>query len=220
MKAIIVAAGRGTRMKHLTEMMPKPMLVLNGKNLIEHKLDILPEEITDVVIVVGYQGEKIKNYFGNSYRGKSIIYTEEPALRGTGYAVHTARDILSGERFLYMMGDDIYHADDVKEALKHEWAMAVAKKKGPASGGRIVLNSDDTVKEIIEGTHEGDDILLNIGLFVAGKDFFKYDLVQLPGRNEFGFPQQFAQAAKDFPVKVIVSRGWRPITSPEDLIEE
>ena len=54
MKAIILAAGRGTRMGNLTEEIPKPMLLYKGKNLIEYKIDILPEEINEVLIVVGY----------------------------------------------------------------------------------------------------------------------------------------------------------------------
>ncbi len=217
MKAIIVAAGRGTRMKHLTETLPKPMLVAGGRNLIEHKLDILPPEISEVVITVGYLGDKIKGYFGTSYKGKTIRYVEEPTLQGTGYSVYASKELLGNSRFLYMMGDDVYHKDDVEEALRHPWAMVVAKKQGPVSGGRVYLNADGTVKDIVEGTHEGDDILLNIGLFVVGKEIFNYEMIKLPGRSEYGFPQQFARAAKDFPVKVVVSRGWYPISSPEDL---
>ena len=218
MKAIIVAAGRGTRMKHLTESIPKPMLVVSGKNLIEHKLDILPSDIDEVVIVVGYHGDKIKSYFGNEYKGRKITYVDESTLQGTGYAVNASKEHLKDGRFLYMMGDDLYHKDDVEEALKHPWAMVVAEKTGPAAGGRVFLNEDGTVKEIVEGTHQDSEVLVNIGLFVVGKEFFNFEMVKLPGRNEFGFPQQFANAAKEFPVKVVVSKGWKPITSPEDLI--
>ncbi|MSR71489.1 MAG: nucleotidyltransferase family protein [Candidatus Taylorbacteria bacterium] len=217
MKAIIVAAGKGTRMKHLTEKVPKPMLVVAGKNLIEHKLDALPFSIKNIVITVGYLGEKIKEYFGDNYGDKSITYIEELTLQGTGYSVHVSRDHLKDERFLYMMGDDIYHKDDIDEALKYPWAMVVARKNGPVSGGRVFLNDDGTVKNIVEGTHEGEEILLNIGLFVVGKEIFNYELSKLPGRSEYGFPQQFAQAAKDFPVKVIISKGWHALSSPEDL---
>ena len=218
MKAIIVAAGRGTRMRHLTEKLPKPMLVVAGKNLIEHKLDILPPEIDEVVIVVGYQGEVIKSYFGNSYKGRKITYVEEPTLQGTGYAVYSSKEHLKDGRFLYMMGDDLYHKEDLAEALSHPWSMVVIKKQSPHAGGRVHLNADGTVREIVEGTHDDGELLINIGLFVAGKEFFNYDLVKLPGRNEYGFPQQFALAAKDFPVNVVISKGWKPITSPEDLV--
>src|SRR3990167_2487489 len=98
MQAIILAAGRGKRMNHLTDDLPKPLLRVGGKNLIEHKLDMLPAEIDEVVIVVGYFRGKIKDYFGNSYGGRKIKYIEQGELLGTGFALFLAKPFLK-DRF-------------------------------------------------------------------------------------------------------------------------
>ena len=74
MQAIILAAGRGTRMGELTKETPKPMLKIKNKPILEYKLNALPEEITEVIFVIGYLGDAIKNYFGDFYNGRKIRY--------------------------------------------------------------------------------------------------------------------------------------------------
>ncbi|KKQ79283.1 MAG: hypothetical protein UT03_C0063G0001, partial [Candidatus Moranbacteria bacterium GW2011_GWD2_38_7] len=64
MQIVILAAGRGTRMKDLTDNVPKPMLQINGKPILAYKLEALPEEIDEVIFVVGYFGNQIQQYFG------------------------------------------------------------------------------------------------------------------------------------------------------------
>ena len=80
MQLVILAAGRGKRMKTLTENMPKPMLTVLGNDLLEHKISILPKEIDEVIIVIGYLGEKIKKHFGTNFKGKKISYVEQKEL--------------------------------------------------------------------------------------------------------------------------------------------
>lgn len=72
MKIVILAAGKGARMNDLTNMTPKPLLKYEGKNLLEHKLDALPENITEIIFVIGYLGDQIKEYFKDSYKGTPI----------------------------------------------------------------------------------------------------------------------------------------------------
>src|SRR3989344_7669374 len=112
MQAVILAAGRGKRMNHLTSGTPKPLIRVAGKNLIEHKLDILPSEIDEVIIVVGYLGDQIEDDFGDFYGDKKIIYVDQGDLNGTAGALWQAKPLL-GERFIVMMGDDIYGRDEI-----------------------------------------------------------------------------------------------------------
>ncbi len=77
MQAVILAAGRGTRMGALTEHTPKPMLLVNGRPVLEYIFDSLPEEIDEVIIVVGYLGSVIQKHFGGFYKGKKILYVEQ-----------------------------------------------------------------------------------------------------------------------------------------------
>jgi len=69
MQCVILVAGRGTRMGKLTDSCPKPMLPIKGKPKLVYTLENLPEEIDEVILVIGYLGEQIRNFFGDEYNG-------------------------------------------------------------------------------------------------------------------------------------------------------
>ena len=87
MKAVILAAGRGTRLNQITENTPKPLIKINEKTLLEYKLEILPREVDEVVIIIGYKKEKIIDLLGDKYDNKKITYVEQKKLLGTGHAL-------------------------------------------------------------------------------------------------------------------------------------
>jgi len=210
MQAVFLAAGRGTRLRPLTYHVPKPMIRVAGKNLIEHNIDKLPEEIDEIVFVVGHLAEQIMNHFGDEYRGKKIKYVKQNKLLGTGHAIHTCRDILR-DRFLVMMGDDVYDKEDIKRCVSHEQCILTQEVSGKFSGGRILLNSNGTLEGILEGIHNRSKSLANVGLYVIKKEFFDYDLVKLNDKDEYGLPQTLVQMAKDFPVKIEKANFWLSI---------
>ena len=74
MQAIILAAGRGTRLNYLTENCPKPLIKINGKPILEYTLSSLPSQINEIIIIIGYLGEKIRKTFGNKFRNINIKY--------------------------------------------------------------------------------------------------------------------------------------------------
>src|SRR3989344_3161993 len=150
MQAVILAAGKGTRMGDLTNGTPKPLLKVLGKTLLERKLDELPSKIDEIIIVVGYHGEQIIDSLGETYKDKKISYVWQKELKGTGHALWQAKDLLKG-RFLVLMGDDIYCKEDIDACLKEDWAVLVKEVKFLEAGGRVVLNSDGSLKDIIEG---------------------------------------------------------------------
>ncbi|MDO8482685.1 MAG: nucleotidyltransferase family protein [bacterium] len=215
MQLVILAAGRGKRMKALTENLPKPMLTILGNNLIEHKISILPKEVDEVIIVIGYLGEKIKEHFGTNFKGKKISYVEQKDLLGTMLALKEAENKLSG-RFMVMMGDDMYSKEDVAECLKYPWAILVKKMESKGRGARVIVDDKSHITDITEGAELEEGMLNNAGLYVLQKDIFKYPLVQIPS-GEFGLPQTVAKVAKDFDINVVLSKSWHQITSPEDL---
>ncbi len=215
MQAVILAAGRGKRMNHLTNDTPKPMIQVGGKNLIEWKLERLPKEVDEVILVIGYLGEKIKNYFGSNFAGKKITYVEQGDLSGTGSALFRVKDLLSGQ-FIVMMGDDIYGEDDVKKALSNGWSILVEKVKTPKKGAKIILNEDNTIKDIIERSDLNIGEINNAGMYVLGTEIFNYPLVPI-GNDEFGLPQTIVKALKDFKIKIIEETGWIQVTNPEDV---
>lgn len=207
MQAVFLAAGRGTRLRPLTYHVPKPMIRVAGKNLIEHNIDKLPEEVDEIIMVVGYLAEQIMNHFGNEYQGKKIKYIKQNKLLGTGHALHTCREVL-GDRFLVMMGDDVYDAGDIKRCVAHDQCILTQEVPGKFSGGRIVLNPNGTLDGIIEGVHNRSKSLANVGLYVIRKEFFDYDLVKIKDKDEYGLPQTLVQVARDIPVKIEKANFW------------
>jgi NDP-sugar pyrophosphorylase family protein len=217
MQAVILAAGKGVRMQPLTYDMPKPMVKVAGKNLLEHKLDELPDEIGEVIMIIGYLGEQIKNYFGDNYRGRKISYVEQAELLGTGKALWLAQNLIK-EKFIVLMGDDLYARKDMKECLTHDWAILAQVKKGMTRGGKIILRPDGHLQEIIEGEHNHEqEHFMNAAMYVLSPDIFNYELVKLPGKEEWGLPQTIVRAAQDFDVKIVPASFWLQLTDVNDV---
>ncbi len=107
MKAVVVAAGRGTRMMPLTADTPKPLLPLHGRPILEHiLLGLRDAGIADVLIVVKYLAERIEAYFGDgSGLGMRISYVEQTGPMGTGSALLSAESWVGDESFMLLWGD-------------------------------------------------------------------------------------------------------------------
>lgn len=108
MKAMILAAGRGERMRPLTDSLPKPLLTVGGKPLIEHHIDALVlAGIGEVIINLSWRGEKIREFLGDGSRyGIEITYSEEgPEPLETGGGIHHALPLLGAEPFWLVNGD-------------------------------------------------------------------------------------------------------------------
>lgn len=221
MQVVVLAAGKGKRMRPLTEDLPKPLIEVAGKTLLKHKFDALPDEITDIVLVIGYQGGKIQNTFGNRYGSRNITYVEQKENTGTGGALWLTQNILE-DRFVVMMGDDFYCRKDIEECLKHEWAICVEKReyKEPHTfiGGNVIVDENKKLKGIAEGEHAEQICRINTALYVLGKEIFTYKLVpKSAGSPEFGLPQTLVQSVNNINIDIVECACWFPITSPGDI---
>ena len=216
MQAVILAAGFGKRLRPITYHVPKPMIRIAGKNLIEHNLDILPDEIDELIIVVNYLKEQIINHFGSNYKGRKIKYVRQKDMLGTGHALSICKEYLRN-RFLVMMGDDIYSRVDIERSIKHEQCILAQAVSGKFIGGRIKLDSNGNLDDIVEGVHNKSKSLSNVGLYVATKKFFEYDLVRIPGRKEYGLPQTLVKLAQDNPINIEKVENWIQISDLEGL---
>jgi len=216
MQAVILVAGLGTRLRPLTYHVPKPMLRIAGKNLIEHHIDRLPKEVDEVILVVGYLKEQIINHFGSQFAGRKITYVEQKKMLGTGHALSLCRSILRG-RFIAVNGDDIYGKEDMKRCLQYDNCMLVKEIAGKFSGGRIELTKDGFLKDIVEGVHNKSKSLVNIGFYVLSPEFFNYELVKTQDKEEYGLPQTLVKMAKDHPVKIEKADFWLQISDSDGL---
>ncbi len=215
--AVILAAGKGTRMLPLTLEVPKPMLRTGGKNLIEWKLDALPDTVSEVVLVVGYLGDVIRSYFGDERKGKRISYAIQTDLSGTAGALVAAKDLLP-ERFMVMMGDDLYDARDLASLASHRYAIVGVPVENEEIGGEIVLDGEGRFLAMREERHFAKRALVNAGLYMLDRRIFDYPPQPIGGSStEFGLPHTLALLARDYPVDVLSATRWMQISAPSDL---
>ncbi len=226
MQAVILAAGRGTRMDELTEAVPKPMLPVAGRPLLEYKIDALPDEFEEVIIIVGYLKDVIKRHFGSVYGGKKIRYFEQGELNGTGGALWAAKEALSG-RFLVMMGDDIYMKEDIETCIAKEgvWTLLVQQLPEMRRAGSVKLDDEGRIEEIIESSIEDAERfgpgIASTNLYVLDTRLFSRPLLpKHAGSLEYGLPQTVVNAANSLgiPFEPVFTDKWIQITSPKDLI--
>jgi len=119
MKAIILAAGKGTRMKELTHELPKPMLPVQGRPILEHILEgLLGAGIRDVCLITGWKAEVIENHFGDgSQFGARISYARQVVQDGTGKAPEHAREFAGDADFLLTYGDILVKPETYQQML-------------------------------------------------------------------------------------------------------
>src|ERR1700761_7128040 len=101
-KAVLLAAGKGTRMRELTQELPKPMIEVRGKPILLHIVEGLRDAgVTDFLIVVGWRAEVVQSFFGNGSKfGVRVSYETQVVQDGTGKVVELARDFCSGDPFI------------------------------------------------------------------------------------------------------------------------
>lgn len=219
MKAVILAAGRGTRMKHLTDFTPKPMIHVAGRPILEYTFDALPDEVTEVVVVVGYLQNAIRDYFGEQYKRFTVRYVVDEEINGTGLALMQTAPVLEGEeKFLVLNADDLYDKDDLTELVSHDWGILAAKVDDPTRFGVLKVDDEGKLVEIIEKPQEPPSDMVAAGGYVVGKEYFDEELVQIPG-GEYGLPQTLQKMASEgrIALYVVASKFWVPVGRPEDI---
>ncbi|RPH81484.1 MAG: NDP-sugar synthase [Nitrospiraceae bacterium] len=155
MKAMILAAGLGTRLRPLTNTIPKPLLPIAGTPLIVWNLLLLKRHgFHDVVINLHHLGSKIEQALGNGSRyGLRIIYSHEPVILGTGGGLKQAEPHFSGESVLVLNGDTLVDLDLGALCLFHQQRAAIATlvlRKDPEATrwGLVEMESDNRIVRI------------------------------------------------------------------------
>ncbi len=203
-------------MRPLTLTQPKPLIEVAGKPIIDHIVSVLPDEVDELVIVVGYKGDMIRTHCGSVFYGRPVTYVEQADPKGgTGDALFAARAVL-GDRFLVMYGDDIHGAEALARAVRHEHAFLVARSDTPEKFGVIELNEDGTLKGIIEKPANPPSNLVNIGGFVLSNDIFNC-VAERSALNEFLLTDNITMYAARHSVVVVEQDRWIPIGYPEDV---
>jgi len=181
MLAVILAGGKGVRLHPLTVDLPKPMIEIAGKPVLEHQLLVLKEHgVNKAIILAGYLGQKIVDYFGDgSDWGISISYRQESVPLGTAGAVKALQDELN-EDFLLVYGDVFFDFDIDMAVSLHRQSGAAATLVAhptdhPQDSDLLDLDAAQNITEIIKKPHAGG--LGNIGnaaFYVLSPRVFPY----------------------------------------------
>lgn len=215
MQAILLAAGKGVRMRPLTDNLPKPLLKLGDKTIIDHTIANLPDAVDEVIIVVGYMHEKIKEYVTANYPNLKVTFVEDLETLGTGYAVSICKDLVRG-KFMVINGDDLYAKDDLENLVKHEWSFLCVRKDSIGRFGYILVDDAGNFNDIVASGVEGPG-WVSIGAYVLDKEYFDAPLMKLKS-GEYGLPQTLLAMAKNGKeMKIVEAKYWEPIGYPEDL---
>ncbi len=218
MQCVIICAGKGTRMRPLTDTTPKPMIKVCGKPILQHVIEALPQEIDELILVVGYLKEQIEVFCGDTYQGKKVRYvTQENFAGGTGDALLCAKDLVRG-KFMFMFADDIHGKEALLQLVQYDNAILSAYSHTPERFGVLVQNIDGSLKEILEKPENPPSNLINTGVFVAGEALFSYQ-VPVSSSGELYATDMLTAYASDHKLQVIEQVQWLPIGYPEHITE-
>jgi bifunctional UDP-N-acetylglucosamine pyrophosphorylase/glucosamine-1-phosphate N-acetyltransferase len=217
MQAVILAAGKGTRMQPLTLERPKPLIEVAGKPLMAHIVEALPPEIDEVIVVVGYKGDMIVAHCGEKFCGRRMQYVWQEEALGTAHALAQARHLLK-DSFLVMYGDDLIDSMSVANALKHKSCLLAYEHPEPKNFGVIVLREDGTLKSIVEKPEIPPSNLVSAAGLVLHEDLFNYYGDWRSGKEQC-IPDALDRYAQDHPVHVEKLSFWQPVNSLEQLAD-
>lgn len=219
MQAIIMCAGKGTRMRPLTDTTPKPLLKINGKPILQHLFESLPSEVDEVILIVGYLHQQIEDYFGSTFNSKKIIYVRQAMLTGTFTAVESCKPFLRNEPFLVLNGDDLLSPQTIETAVQKKQLCVVASiSKNPERFGVIELNPDHTMKFLVEKPEKPLSNCVYTGASILDLSIFDFEPTPHPSGERL-LAVSIGLLAQKTPVHVLIAEWWLPIGYPEHIKE-
>jgi bifunctional UDP-N-acetylglucosamine pyrophosphorylase/glucosamine-1-phosphate N-acetyltransferase len=234
MKAVILAAGKGKRLRPITATRPKPMIPISGKPLLEHNiLGLKKAGVKEILLIVGYKRENIEEYFGNGNKyDVKIEYITQQEYLGTAHATGYAKDFIKNESFLLLYGDIL--VDDtvfvriikIFEESKIDGLISLIKVQNPHDYGIISLDNNKFVTKITEKPSPELNLgnLANAGIYLFTPQIFQaIDKTQKSIRNEYEFTDSMQILINDLKGKIIgfeiESLFWSDIGLPWQLLD-
>ncbi|MGF2617082.1 NTP transferase domain-containing protein [Rossellomorea vietnamensis] len=222
MKGVILAGGRGTRLKPYTLSVPKPMVTIMNKPILEYNIDLLKANgISSIMITTCYKAEKISEYFGDGRKlGVNITYLQEELPLGTAGGVFNSRDYLD-EPFVVLSGDaftslSLRHA--IQFHQENAAALTIVGKElvSPRGYGICKTDREGRLIEFVEKPHVGqiDSNLVNTGIYIIEPELLKK--YRFEGYTDFSkdvFPSLLAEKEDIFVFRT--DDYWRDIGNPE-----
>jgi UDP-N-acetylglucosamine diphosphorylase / glucose-1-phosphate thymidylyltransferase / UDP-N-acetylgalactosamine diphosphorylase / glucosamine-1-phosphate N-acetyltransferase / galactosamine-1-phosphate N-acetyltransferase len=229
MKAVILAAGRGTRMRELTDDLPKPMVIVHSKPVLQYIIEGLTVAgLDEILLVVGYRKEVVQDYFGDGSRhGIRIDYVEQVVQDGTGKVVELAKEFCGSAPFVLSYGDILVQPSTYPAFAKlddAEMILAVRRSTEISKGGAVYLNSVFEVVDLREKqqAHEVTTPWYNAGIYTFKESIFSYvSRLKRSPRGEYELTDAVrAMAFEGRKIKAVEIKGdWTDVRDPEVLAE-
>jgi len=227
-KAVLLAAGRGTRMRELTNDLPKPMLQVRGKPVLQHIIEGMRETgIDDFLVIVGWRAEVVRNFFGDGDRFDArITYTTQLVQDGTGRVVELARGFCTADPFLLSYGDILVEPSNYLRLATPptdvEAIISVKKNEDVSKGGAVFVNDKFEMTDLREKPQPGEPTSpwYNAGVYTFRPSIFDYTArLQRSPRGEFELTDAIRDLARSGKrVQALELAGnWADVRDPEVL---
>jgi UDP-N-acetylglucosamine diphosphorylase/glucosamine-1-phosphate N-acetyltransferase len=221
LKAVILAAGEGHRMRPLTANRPKVMLPIASRPILEHLLiEVKEAGIGEFIFVVGYCDKQVRSYFGDGGKwGVKIAYSEQRKQLGTADAIRVAAGVTEGN-FLVINGDIIVNRADIKRLMKSTHnTMSVTEVKDPRGLGIVEL-SKDRVINIHEKSKNPPTLMANTGMYLFTPEIFDaIAKTEKSPRGEYEITDslQIITGQKEG-LRFVEIKSWLDLSYPWDLL--
>lgn len=214
MDAIILSAGKGTRLRPHTETTPKPLLPVQGRPILDWIIGALPP-VERLVVVVNYLAEQIESYLARQTHVKNWTAVRQTEPRGTGDALMSCKGAITGDTVLVLNGDDLIGRADLAKLAAVPMGILARSVDTPEDYGIILQNPDGTLREIKEKpTGLTPPQLANIGGYLFPRRVFDLTLPLSP-RGEYEITDAVSQLAATGPFHVVAADYWLPIGTVE-----
>ncbi len=228
-KAVLLAAGKGTRMKELTNELPKPMLEVRGKPILLHILEGLKAAgVTDFCIIVGYRADVVRDFFGDGSKfGVRVTYETQVVQDGTGRVVELAKEFAGSDAFVLSYGDILINPANyarMTDLAGAEGIVTVKHNAGEiAKGGCVVVNEQFELTDLIEKpAGPAPSPWYNAGVYTFCPSIFEFTArLKLSPRGEYELTDAIRDLAQSgLTVRVLELTGdWADVRDPEVLAE-
>jgi dTDP-glucose pyrophosphorylase len=227
-KAVLLAAGRGTRMRELTAEIPKPMIEVRGKPVLQHIVEGLRDAgVREFLIIVGYRADAVQNFFGEGSRYKiDIHYVTQVVQDGTGRVVDLARDFVGLSPFVLSYGDILVDPANYKQIVDLpegvEALISVTRGEDVSKGGAVFLNDEFELVDLREKSKPGEltSPWYNAGLYAFRPSIFDFTAKLKPSpRGEYELTdaiREMAQSGKKVKALELIGE-WADVRDPEIL---
>lgn len=220
MDGVILAGGKGMRMRPLTLHTPKPLLHLQGRPILQWSLMSLSGVVDRVIVVVHYLKEQIAEFMAAQQIIQDFQLVEQlPEPQGTGHALRCCRDLLQGDDFLVVNGDDLYASAALHQLSRQAYGILSLQRADYHRYGVIVRNDAGDFLRIDEKPPRGRypaPAPCSIGAYKFRAGVFDFDLEKTE-RGEYEITDYLTALAPDHSVAIVDSPFWLPIGDPAAL---